>query len=319
MINWGMIGCGDVTEVKSGPAFNIPEKSRLFGVVSRTESSTKDYAKRHNIPRVFKTVSDLVSSPDIDAVYIATPPSSHPELALEVAQVKKPCCIEKPIANTYSDAVKVTEAFKTAGEPLFVAYYRRSLPRFLAVRSWILDGKIGNVRHIHWGLMQRPKAEDIDQDYAWRKDPNHAPGGYFDDLACHGLDLFDFFFGEITQAHGMSVNQQGLYDVPDSVCANWRHKNDITGTGFWNFSAHENADKVVIIGDQGKIAFSIFDDKSPRCETMDEILSVNIDHPKHVQKYHVESMIDHLSGRSSYSSSGESATRTAWVCEQILT
>jgi len=318
MINWGMIGCGDVTEVKSGPAFNIPEKSRLFGVVSRTESSAKDYAKRHNIPRVFRTVSDLIDCSEIDAVYIATPPSSHAALALEVARANKPCCIEKPIANNYSNALQVTEAFKTAGAPLFVSYYRRSLPRFLTIRFWILEGKIGNVRHIHWGLMQRPKAEDIDQDYAWRKDPNHAPGGYFDDLACHGLDLFDFFFGEITQAHGISVNQQGIYVVPDSVSANWRHKGNVTGTGFWNFCANENSDEVVIIGEKGKIIFSIFDDTSPRYEVIGEIVSVDIDHPQHVQKYHVEGMIDQLLGGFSYSSTGESATRTAWVCEQIL-
>ncbi|WP_371397593.1 Gfo/Idh/MocA family protein [Fretibacter rubidus] len=318
MISWGMIGCGDVTEVKSGPAFNITGVSRLYGVVSRTESSAIDYAKRHKVSCVFESVSELIASPDIDAVYIATPPSSHPEIALEVARAKKPCCIEKPIANSYSEAVKIHEAFQAAGTPLFVAYYRRSLPRFLAIQSWLSEGRIGKVRHIHWGLMQQPKAEDIDQDYAWRKDPIHAPGGYFDDLACHGLDIFDFFFGEITLAHGTSVNQQGIYDVPDSVCASWRHKSDITGTGFWNFSAYTTSDQVVIIGDQGKIVFSIFDDTSPRCETMSEILSVDIDHPKHVQKYHVESMIDHLSGRSSYSSTGESATRTAWVCEQIL-
>lgn len=318
MIKWGMIGCGDVTEVKSGPAFNIAGKSRLYGVTSRTESSAQDYAKRHNVPQVFKSTSDLITSPDIDAVYIATPPSSHPELALEVARAKKPCCIEKPIANSYSEAVQVTDAFKAAGTPLFVAYYRRTLPRFLAVKSWISEGKIGNIRHIHWGLVQRPKLEDIDQKYAWRKDATHAPGGYFDDLACHGLDLFDFFLGEITQANGISINQQAIYDVPDSVSASWRHKGGITGTGFWNFSSHENFDEVIIMGDNGKIIFSIFDDTSPQCQTTDEITSVDIAHPKHVQQHHVEGMIDQLLGGASYSSTGKSATRTAWVCEQIL-
>jgi len=318
MIKWGMIGCGDVTEVKSGPAFNITQKSRLFGVVSRTESSAIDYAKRHNVPHVFQTISDLIDCSEIDAVYIATPPSSHAELALKVARANKPCCIEKPIANNYSDALQVTDAFKTSGVPLFVSYYRRSLPRFLTIRSWISDGKIGNVRHIHWGLMQRPKPEDIDQNYAWRKDPNHVPGGYFDDLACHGLDLFDFFLGEITQANGISVNQQGIYDVPDSVSAVWQHTGNITGTAFWNFSGYEDSDEVVILGDKGKIIFSIFDDTCPRYETKDDIVSVDIDHPKHVQQYHVEGMVNQLLGRSNYNSTGENATRTAWVCEQIL-
>jgi len=318
MINWGMIGCGDVTEVKSGPAFNIKGKSQIYGVFSRTESSAHDYAKRHNIPHVFSSASELIESPNIDAIYIATPPSSHPDLAIAVAGVEKPCCIEKPIANSYQESLQITQAFQANNTPLFVAYYRRSLPRFEAIKSWILDDKIGTVRHVHWGLTQRAKSEDIDQKYSWRVDPNHAPGGYFDDLACHGLDLFDFYFGPIKQAEGFATNQQQIYSVPDAVSASWLHENNIMGTAYWNFSSIENSDQVVIIGDKGKIVFSVFDDKNPKCETQDGILSVDIKHPRHVQKYHVESMIEHLSGRASYSSTGESAMRTAWVCDKIL-
>lgn len=318
MINWGMIGCGDVTEVKSGPAFNIPGKSRIYGVVSRTEIRARDYAKRHNVPHVFGSVSDLINSSDIDAIYIATPPASHTELALEVARVKKPCCIEKPIANSYPEAVQITEAFKANNTPLFVAYYRRTLPRFLAVQPWILDGKIGNIRHVHWSLTQQPTQEDLAKQYSWRIDPNHAPGGYFDDLACHGLDLLDLFLGPITKATGISVNQQQIYEVPDSVSATWLHEANITGSAYWNFCGNQTSDQVMIVGDKGQITFSVFDDKNPKCEVEGEVLSVDIAHPKHVQKHHVETMVEHLLGNVVYSSTGESATRTAWVCDKIL-
>ena len=318
MINWGMIGCGDVTEVKSGPAFNIAGKSRIYAVTSRTESSARDYAKRHNIPHVYSSVSELINAPNIDAIYIATPPSSHPEIALAVASAQKPCCIEKPIANSYSEAQQITDAFQASNTPLFVAYYRRSLPRFRAIHSWILEGKIGTVRHVHWGLTQRAKSADIDQDYSWRIDPQQAPGGYFDDLACHGLDLFDLYFGPIKQAQGISTNQKQIYDVPDAVTGSWRHENNITGTAYWNFASIDTSDEVIITGDKGRIVFSIFGDEAPLCETQDEVLSVEAEPPKHVQKYHVESMIDHLSGKENYSSTGESATRTAWVCDKIL-
>lgn len=318
MINWGMIGCGDVTEVKSGPAFRIAGKSRIAGVFSRTQSSAEDYAKRHNIPRVFSSVSDLIDSPDIDAVYIATPPAAHPGFALDVARAKKPCCIEKPIANSYAEARRITESFQAAGAPLFVAFYRRALPRFETVRSWISDGKIGKVRHVHWALTQQPTPEDLAEQYSWRIDPDIAPGGYFDDLACHGLDLFDHFLGPITQASGVAVNQQNLYKVPDAVSANWLHESGITGTGYWNFAADETADAVTIIGEKGRISFSVFDDTNPKCETQDGVLSPDIRHPKHIQEFHVKRMVEHLSGRSTYSSTGESATRTAWVCDRIL-
>ncbi len=318
MINWGMIGCGDVTEVKSGPAFNIDGKSQIYGVFSRTESSARDYAKRHNIPKVFNSAADLIKSENIDAVYIATPPSSHPELALAVADALKPCCIEKPIANSYQEARQITEAFKASHTPLFVAYYRRTLPRFQAIHAWIQQGEIGTVRHVHWGLTQPSKARGVDQKYSWRVDPGQAPGGYFDDLACHGLDLFDLYFGPIKQAQGFSVSQEQLYDVPDAVSGSWLHENNITGTAYWNFASLDASDEVVIIGDKGRIVFSIFDDRNPACETQNGNDSVNIKHPKHVQQFHVESMIKHLSGEADYSSTGESATRTARVCEKIL-
>ena len=318
MINWGMIGCGDVTEVKSGPAFNIPGKSRIYGVFSRTESSARDYAKRHNVPRVFTSVSDLINAPEIDAIYIATPPATHPDLALQVAQAKKPCCLEKPIANSHAEAVQITEAFRNAGVPVFVAYYRRTLPRFEAVRAWISDGKIGSVRHVHWGLTQQPRKEDIAGQYSWRIDPALAPGGYFDDLACHGLDLFDHYLGPIIEASGNSVNRQNIYNVPDSVSGHWLHEGGITGTGYWNFAADQTEDEVVIIGDKGRIVFSVFDDTNPRCETGSETLTIDVKHPKHVQKFHVEAMAAHLSGGNSYSSTGQSATRIAWVCDRVL-
>ena len=300
MIKWSMIGCGDVTEVKSGPAFNIEGRSQLSGVFSRTVDKAKDYAKRHNVPRVFGSVKELINAKGIDAVYIATPPASHTELALEVARAGKPCCIEKPIANSYAEALQITEAFRVSGAPVFVAYYRRTLPRFTAVHDWILKGKIGDVRHVHWSLAQQQSTEDIAKHYSWRTDPNHAPGG------------------SITQASGFSVNQAGLYHVPDSVSAAWMHEANITGSAYWNFSGSETSDEIVIIGDKGQVTFSVFGDKSPQCEIVGEVLSLDIDHPKHVQKYHVESMIDHLSGKVEYSSTGESAARTAWVCDKIL-
>ena len=318
MINWGMIGCGDVTEVKSGPAFNISGKSQIYGVVSRTQSAAQDYAKRHNIPQVFSSVSELINSPKIDAIYIATPPSSHPELALAVAGAQKPCCIEKPIANSYEEALQITTAFQASNTPVFVAYYRRTLPRFQAIHAWISEGNIGTVRHVHWGLTQRATAQDMDQEYSWRVDPEHAPGGYFDDLACHGLDLFDFYLGPIKQAEGFCVNQQQIYGVADAVSGSWLHENNITGSAYWNFASFETSDEVVITGDKGRITFSVFDDTHPKCETQDGVISVDIKHPRHVQQFHVESMIEHLAGEKSYSSTGESATRTAWVCDKIL-
>lgn len=318
MINWGMIGCGAVTEVKSGPAYNVLGKSSLVGVTSRTLASAKDYASRHNVPNVFENPSAMINSSSIDAIYIATPPSSHLELAMSVAKAKKPCCIEKPISINYAKATEITKAFGDNGTPLFIAYYRRSLPRFQAIKSWISDGKVGDIRHIHWSLTRTPTKNDIDHKFGWRTDPNEAPGGYFDDLACHGLDLFDFYFGPIMDAKGQTLNQQKLYNVPDSFSATWLHETGVTGSGYWNFSSFDRSDEVQVIGSHGKISFSMFADECIKCITADGIEILDIDHPTHLHKFHVENIISHLQGLTIHPSTGESAMRTAWVCEQIL-
>ena len=318
MIRWGMVGCGDVTEVKSAPAYSIPLRSALVGVTSRTISKAHDYAARHNIEHVFDSAAALINSEHIDAVYIATPPASHVQLALLAAEARKPCCIEKPIAINYAGARQITDAFAASNTPVFIAYYRRTLPQFETVRSWIEAGRIGKVRHVHWGLHRAPTPDDLNKIPAWRTQPQHAPGGYFDDLACHGLDLFDHFFGPIKHAAGQARNELKLYDVPDSVTGHWVHENGITGSGFWNFTSVNGPDQVEIIGEQGKIFFSVFGDTPLMCETKSGTETLKIENPKHVQEFHAKRIMDHLEGLSAHPSLGESAARCAWVCDRIL-
>ena len=149
----------------------------------------KDYAIRHNIQSYYNNGEALINKPDIDAIYIATPPDSHHYYALKVAQAGKICCIEKPMAPSYQECVEITNAFKRNKLPLFVAYYRRSLPRFDKVRTLIESQIIGDIRHISWQLYKPANDLDLSKKYNWRTDANIAYGGYFDDLASHGLDL----------------------------------------------------------------------------------------------------------------------------------
>ncbi|RMF05292.1 MAG: gfo/Idh/MocA family oxidoreductase, partial [Chloroflexi bacterium] len=97
-IKWGIIGCGDVTEVKSGPGFQKAKNSELVMVMRRNGKLARDYARRHNVPRWTDDAAALVNNPDVDAVYVATPPSSHQEYTLLAAQAGKPVYVEKPMA-----------------------------------------------------------------------------------------------------------------------------------------------------------------------------------------------------------------------------
>ena len=318
MIKWGIIGCGNVTEKKSGPAFSKTLDFELFGVMRRNEEKAKDYAFRHHVPHYFTHAEDLINHPEIDAIYIATPPDSHKYYALQVAHAGKPCGIEKPMAVNYQECSQILKAFEEKGLPLFVAYYRRSLPRFKQIKQWLEQGEIGEIRHINWDLCKVPSSTDLAKTYNWRTDAKIAPGGYFDDLASHGLNLFAYYFGEITSANGLSLNQQKLYSAKDAVVANWLHETGVTGSGTWNFGSFERKDEVEIIGSKGKIEFAVFDEKPVVLTNQNGISENFIEHPENIQLYHVQNIRDHLLGKIVHPSLGKSAAQTNWVMDKIL-
>lgn len=318
LIRWGIIGCGNVTEVKSGPAYQKTEGFKIEAVMRRDTEKAQDYAKRHNIGKFYTNADDLINNPEIDAVYIATPPDTHKYYGLKVAKAGKIGCIEKPLSPSYKDSLDIYEAFKQKNIPLFVAYYRRSLPRFLQIKKWIDSNNIGTIRHIRWHLSKPASPLDLSKNYNWRTDATIATGGYFDDLASHGLDLFIYLFGDVKEASGICNNQQGLYSAYDSVTACWLHESGITGTGSWNFGCQEREDSVEIFGSKGKIIFSIFNDEPVVLKNERGSTELFIENPENIQIYHVENMRDHLLGKTIHPSSGLTAMHTSWVMDQIL-
>jgi len=317
-IRWGIIGCGNVTEVKSGPPYRFTEGFELAMVMRRDGEKAKDYAERHHVPHWTSDAREIIENPEIDAVYIATPPDTHMYYALQVARMGKPCCIEKPMSPCYADSLKIHQAFAAQKIPLFIAYYRRSLPRFNKVKQWLDEGYIGEVRHIHWVKTRTASPLDLSSRYNWRTDAKIAPAGYFDDLASHGLNLFTYLLGEIELARGVASNQQGLYSAYDTVSGSWIHKNGVTGTGSWNFGSHEPVDEVVILGSKGEIRFSVLGER-PLTYTSDQgTESIFIEHPKHLHQYHVENIKKHLFGTGGHPSQGDSGLHTSWVMDKIL-
>lgn len=317
-VRWGIIGCGNVTEVKSGPAYQNTEGFDLVAVMRRNVEKAEDYAKRHGVPKFYSDADDLISDKEVDAVYIATPPDSHKRYALKVAKAGKPCCIEKPMAPSFADSLEIYQAFNEKNIPLFIAYYRRSLPRFEKIRDWLDGHLIGTVRSIKWQFSKPASDLDLSTRYNWRTDAKIAPGGYFDDLASHGLDLFCFLLGPVVEAKGVALNQQGLYSAKDAITACWEHDSGITGYGNWNFGSYAHEDSVEIIGHEGKISFSIFHDNPLQLENGQGRETMEINNPKHIQKYHVANMKSHLFDESVHPSLGNSGLHTSWVMDKIL-
>lgn len=316
-VRWGMIGCGSVTERKSGPAFYKAPGSALVAVMGRRLEAVRDYAARHGIARFYTDAQALIDDPEVDAVYIATPPDSHHAYSLQVAAAGKHCCVEKPMALNAGQSLEMQQVFQQAGLHLFVSYYRRSLPRFQQVRQWLRDGRIGEVRHLSWTLTKAPSEADRSGGRNWRTDPRIAGGGYFADLASHGLDLFQYLLGDITDVAGFTARQAGLYSAEDAVSASWRFACGALGTGAWNFVADRRVDRVEIIGSQGRIGFSVFDEHPLQLDA-DEQLSLFIDNPEHIQWHHVLGMNAHIRGQAQHPALAAEAVKTDRVMDLIL-
>ncbi|MGO4818388.1 Gfo/Idh/MocA family protein [Flavobacterium sp. W22_SRS_FP1] len=318
IIRWGILGCGDVTEIKSGPAYQKTEGFKIEAVMRRDVLKAADYAKRHGITKYYTDADDLINDPEVDAIYIATPPDTHKYYGLKVALAGKICCVEKPLSPSYQDSLAIYETFKEKNIPLFVAYYRRSLPRFLQIKTWLDSGKIGEVRHIRWHLSKPTSSQDLSGSYHWRTDSKIAIAGYFDDLASHGLDLFTFLLGDIKEASGISLNQQGLYSAKDAVSASWLHESGITGSGSWNFGSYTREDLVEIYGSKGKITFSVFENEPLLLRNDEGETRLFIEHPENIQLHHVQKMCESLTSVNKHPSNGKTATHTSWVMDKIV-
>ncbi len=259
-IRWGVIGAGDVCKVKSAPAMNKIPQSRMVAVMRRDEKKARLYASDHNVPRWYDDADKLLADPEVNAVYIATPPHVHAELTRKAAEAGKPVYVEKPMARSYRECLEMIETCGQAGVPLFVAYYRRMLPNYRKIIELVDDGVIGEVRSVDI-RMSKPVDPEADRDPAnWRVDPDVAGGGYFYDLASHQLDFLDYLLGPIADASGFASNQAGYYRAEDIVSGSFRFENGVLGTGNWCFTTAASAktDLTTITGSRGVISYPTF-------------------------------------------------------------
>jgi predicted dehydrogenase len=301
MIRWGIIGCGDVTEVKSGPAFNKVENSSLVAVMRRDAAKAEDYARRHGVARWYDHAQSLIDDPEVNAVYVATPPSTHELYTIAALEAGKPVYVEKPMANSYAAAINMVNAAKANGGKLVVAHYRREQPRFRKVKELIREKAIGEPLLVRLELTKPPvSSRDLeDPMIAWRVNPAIAGGGFFHDLAPHQLDLVYHFFGPIARSCGVSTNQAGAYNADDMVTGTSLFKNGVSFIGSWCFNADAMVarDLVEIIGTKGKISFSVFSEHTITVTTNGQAEILEFEALAHVQQPMIDATVNYFLGR----------------------
>lgn len=320
-ISWGFIGCGEVTEKKSGPAFNLVEGSHVEAVMSRSADKARSYAERHGVRKWYTDAQELIDDDRVNAIYIATPPSSHATFAIMAMRSGKPVYVEKPLAASYEDCVRVNRISDETGVPCFVAYYRRYLPYFRRVKRIVDAGVLGNIINVQVRFSVPPRELDYNSsELPWRLQPDISGGGYFYDLAPHQIDLLQELFGIIVKAHGYPSNRAHLYQAEDTISACFRFESGLVGSGSWCFVGHKSAreDSIEVIGDRGSLTFSVYNYNPIRLITSDGLTNIEVKNPPYVQLPIIKNVIEDLQGIDKCLCTSVSATPTNWVMDRIL-
>lgn len=320
-IQWGFIGCGNVTELKSGPAFGKVDGSKVVAVMRRDGEKARDYAKRHHIARWYDRADDLIHDPEVNAVYIATPPSSHAPYAIRAMEAGKIVYVEKPMASSYTDCMAMNEVSARTGVPLYVAYYRRFLPYFIKIKEILDEQQLGDIIFVQVALHLPARPEDHDRDnLPWRVDENIAGGGYFYDMACHQLDLLNWYFGEVKEAEGKHFNCGGLYTAEDLVFATIHYESGIPLSGTWCFNTGSmvQQDKITIFGTEASLEFSTFAFTPIRLIKPDRVTETLPPNPENIQYWFIRNMVEELQGMRPAATNGASAANTNRIMDVIL-
>jgi len=319
---WGIIGAGDVCEIKSAPAMSMLPHSEVKMVMRRNAVKAADFAHRHGIGHWTSSLEEILGDPDINAIYIATPPGSHADITLQAAKAGKAIYVEKPMANTYAECQAMIEACRDNNVPLFVAYYRRTLPGFLKVKEIIESEILGAIRFVNIEMYQPCRPDIIAHlENNWRVQPEISGGGYFHDLASHQLDFLDFLFGPIVESNGISCNQATLYPADDLVTASMRFENGVVGTGMWCFTTGYVSEKDItrIVGSRGELSYNSFG--SPMMIRVASEVNGNEEfcytHAQPIQQPLIREIVAELCGEGVSPSTGETGARTTRVLEQI--
>jgi predicted dehydrogenase len=321
-INWGIIGCGDVTEIKSGPAFNKARDSALVAVMRRDAAKAEDYARRHNVPTWYADADSLINDPNVKAIYIATPPSSHEEFTLAALRAGKPAYVEKPMALNAASANTMVNAAKATGGKLVVAHYRRGQPFFKKIKELIDEKAVGDIRFVRLDFYKRSLTKDElkTQGISWRVDPSISGGGLFHDLAPHQLDLIFYFFGDAEIVSGFGLNQEKTYAADDLVTANILFKNGVVFNGLWCFNTNEadEKDTCEIVGAKGNIRFTVFGEQKIFLKVDGKTETFLFDPLPHVQQPMIEEVVSYFLGRGLNPCSAEEGAKVMEAMDKII-
>ncbi len=248
-LRWGIIGCGDVVEKKSGPSIMGTGNSEIVHVMRRNLEKSKEYADANAILKATDKADEVLNNPDVDIIYIATPPNSHKDYVLQAAEAGKHILVEKPMGLNEAQSLEMCEACEKAGAQLFVAYYRRFHPHVLKMKELIAEGRLG--RLLAGSIEFRDTFPGI-KESGWRLQPEVGGGGHLIDNISHRIDLFVDLFGDTDEIAGSAVYSDET-GAEEALSLSVRFQNGIIGTATGNVDNSLRVDRFQIIGTEAEI------------------------------------------------------------------
>lgn len=304
MLNWLVIGIGDITIRRVIPAIQAEPRCQLYGVVTRDATKAAAYNTRS-----WRTLDEALKDPAINAVYVGTPVFLHAPQTIQSLRAGKHVLCEKPMAMNEAEARTMVKAAEESGKLFGVAYYRRYYPKVQRAKQLLEAGAIGKpvvaelTNHMWF---------DGTGNRGWLFDPAKAGGGPLFDIASHRIDVLNFFFGQPMRATGQLSNVVHHYAVEDNATVMIEYANGVRGVVDVRWHSKIHRDECRIRGTEGEMELSPLNGPALIYPDASENL------PAHANLHYpmIENFVDAVEGKAPLLSSGASAYWTDWVTEQ---
>jgi 1,5-anhydro-D-fructose reductase (1,5-anhydro-D-mannitol-forming) len=307
MVNWVVVGIGDITTKRVIPAIRSEPRSRLYGVVTRDKTKGIGVAEH-----VWDNLDTALAGPEVGAVYVATPVALHAPQTIAALKAAKHVLCEKPVAMNYSEASGMVRVADECGKVLGVAYYRRTYRKVQRARELIAQGAIGQPVLAEVNHHSASPAQGSFR--SWLLDPKLAGGGPLFDVASHRIDLLNYLFGKPVRATGMLSNAVFQWPIEDNATALIEYESGVRGIVDVRWHSEVVRDEFRIIGTKGEINLDSLSGPELVYPGGTEYLPThaNIHFPM------IENFVAAVLDRAPLLSSGESAIWTDWVTERVL-
>jgi len=310
MVNWLVIGIGDITRKRVIPAILAGPRSVFHSVLTRTPEKAASYPG----VRAYTSIEAALEDQAIDAVYVASPVALHAPYTIAALRVGKHVLCEKPTAMNYAEAQSMVAAANESRTLFGVAFYRRLFPKLIRARRLIAEGVIGKpvlAEANHHGWLES-------EERGWLRDPALAGGGPLYDTGSHRIDAFNFLFGRPVRAAGFRTNAVHQLGVEDSATALIDYAGGVRGIVDVRWNSHIVRDQFRVIGTEGELNLDPLSGPELRVTTLLETRHERL--PAHANVHYpiVENFVNALLDGSPLACPGSEAIQTDRVTASVM-